>query len=228
MSGAFFDFDLLPYILKGLGKAAGFGIKAAVNELTKPEVDEADDEPPVRAMAKPLKGDNSHGFILDANVSKDEAEDGHIMVVGGVGSGKTSCIAIPTLLSWNERAFVIDIKGELYEKTRRSVKRRIAVFHPLNPNALGYDPFYELKYTENQVQEAQAIAHALIPLPPQTVEPFWIESARNLFVGAILHYFNMKFSFTQTVEMILLMPPMKLVEEIFASDTVAARLFDKP
>ena len=39
------------------------------------------------------------------------------MIVGGAGSGKTAAVAIPTLMSWKERVFAIDIKGELYAKT---------------------------------------------------------------------------------------------------------------
>ena len=49
-----------------------------------------------------------------------ESTDGHILIVGGAGSGKTAAVAIPTLMSWKERVFAIDIKGELYEKTKKA------------------------------------------------------------------------------------------------------------
>ena len=32
----------------------------------------------------------------DGYVTKKETEDGHILVIGGAGSGKSSCVAIPT------------------------------------------------------------------------------------------------------------------------------------
>ena len=55
----------------------------------------------------------------ESYITKPEDMDGHVLVVGGVGSGKSACVAIPTLRTWRERVFAIDIKGELYEKTRQ-------------------------------------------------------------------------------------------------------------
>lgn len=65
-----------------------------------------------------------------------ETTDGHILVVGGAGSGKTAAIAIPTLMSWKDRVFAIDIKGELYEKTKKARSgEQIKVFNPTDRNA---------------------------------------------------------------------------------------------
>ena len=53
----------------------------------------------------------SYGFVFgkynNDYVLKPETEDGHIMIVGGVGSGKSTCIAIPTLRSWRASIFAI-------------------------------------------------------------------------------------------------------------------------
>ena len=89
---------------------------------------------------KHLKGEKAKGFLAKLNtdsasdmsgmvfgkkgstyVTKKEQEDGHALVIGGAGSGKSSGVAIPTLMSWKNRAFVIDIKGELYKETKRNV-----------------------------------------------------------------------------------------------------------
>ena len=127
------------------------------------------------------------GMVDNYHITRHEVTDGHILVVGGVGSGKSSCIAIPTLRSWGESVFAIDIKGELYEKSKR-FRPNIKVFNPLDDNSYGYDPFFCLRASHNPAQEARAIAQSIIPLPPDTREPFWIESAQNIFTASIMHY----------------------------------------
>ena len=155
-------------------------------------------------------------------IAKKEDKDGHILVVGGAGSGKTSCIAIPSLLSWGEAVFCIDIKGELYEHTKRK-RVNARVFDPLSAGTYGYDPFYLLKSSDNPAQEARAIAQALVPLPPDTREPFWIENAQNILTAAILNYSARGLSFLETAEMIQSITPLNLIKELRASEVREAR-----
>jgi len=218
--GQFFNFNILSHLLKGAGKVGTIAAKKVIDELTEPNIDDASLKESMQSISTKLINNNPSGFILGDGVSKDETEDGHIMVVGGVGSGKSSCIAIPTLLFWSKRVFAIDIKGELYAKTKHSLRRGLSkVFNPLDPNTIGYDPFYLLKNATNQVQEAQAIALALIPLPPNISEPFWIQGAQSLFVGAILHFFSKGYSFIETITAILDTKTSELIEEIYTSET---------
>jgi len=158
-----------------------------------------------------------HGFIFgklgDNYVTKKEDKDGHILIVGGAGSGKTSCIAIPSLLAWKTPVFCLDIKGELYQHTKHK-RPKARIFDPLNKDTYGYDPFYLLKGSDNPAQEARAIAMALVPLPPETREPFWVESGQNILTAAILHYHAKGLSFLETVEMILDTTPALLIKEL--------------
>ena len=156
-------------------------------------------------------------------IVKPEDVEGHALVVGGVGSGKTSCVAIPTLRAWNDSVFAIDIKGELYAKTK-SDRPNIKVFNPQNAKTYGYDPYVFLKTSHNPTQESRAIAQALIPLPHDVREPFWIKNAQNILTGAILHYFHEGLSFVETLKEIQSNSPQELIKIVSQSGNENARL----
>lgn len=168
------------------------------------------------------------GFVFGKQggkyVVKPEHLDGHIMGVGGVGSGKSSCLAIPSLCAWNERVFAIDIKGELYANSKN--KRPTAkVFNPLSASSPGYNPYYLLARSRNPAQDAREIALAIMPIPKDIKEPFWIEGAQNIFTGAILHFYHAGYSFIDTITAIQTTPIEKLIKEIHQSDTLEARIY---
>lgn len=191
-----------------------------------------------------FKGKSSVGFVAKFNfdtvkdlsgfvfgklqgkyVTKKEQEDGHMLTIGGAGSGKTSCIAIPTLLSWKERVFAIDIKGELYEKTSQiRGKDKIKVFNPTNPNAFGYDPYYMLRNTDDVSSEARALAISICPLSADVKDPFWIKGAQNMLTGFIIYFFSFGLSFSETMMEIKRRPVKQLIAEIMASDREMARM----
>jgi len=178
--------------------------------------------------ALPLQSTKPQGVVFGKQgkvyITKPEELDGHVLVVGGVGTGKSSCIAIPTLRSFGESVFAIDIKGELY-RTTKDYRPNIKAFNPLIDSSYGYDPFFCLYHSHNPAQEARAIAQAIVPLPPDIKEPFWIESAQNIFIAAILHFSAMGLSFLQTVQQIQVAPPKELIKELCASVCAEAGYF---
>lgn len=157
-------------------------------------------------------------------VIKPEETGEHVMVVGGPGTGKSSCIAIPTLRHWRGSIFAIDIKGELYANTNQH-RPNIKIFAPEDEDSLyGYDPYFFLKHSDNKAREARAIAGAIIPLPPNTREPFWIQSAQTILTGAILHYHECEYTFIRTLEEILNQEPkvlLKIIAEKSPSEKAA-------
>lgn len=158
-------------------------------------------------------------------ITKSEETDGHILVIGGAGFGKTSGIAIPTLKSWKGRAFVIDIKGELYEKTSHNRGQdKIRVFNPTDRYACNYDPYYILRHSDDISADARELALSICPLPPDTKEPFWIKSAQNMLTGFILYFCQQGNDFSTTMRNIKLRPVSELVDEIMDSSCDKARL----
>lgn len=154
-------------------------------------------------------------------------KDGHALVVGSTNSGKTSCFVIPTLRKWSGQVFCIDIKGELYKHTKDK-RTNVKVFDPLSKSTYGFNPFEVLDKTTNKAPEAEAIAMALIPMSPDVKEPFWVQSARNMLTGCILHFHEEEKNFLETMQAILTpaapknvfesvrVPPFaKLIEDIY-------------
>lgn len=183
-----------------------------------------------------LKGDtislcsasNVKGFFFGKQkgkyVTKPENADGHILVIGGAGSGKTAGIAIPTLMTWKEPVFAIDIKGELYEKTsKKRNPEKIKIFNPMDKNAFGYDPFYMLKNTDDLSGEARALALSICPLPPVDIkEPYWIQNAQNMLTGFIIYFFEKSYNFSKTMSYIKSKPVKLIIAEIMESDNQKA------
>ena len=156
-------------------------------------------------------------------VTMPETTDGHILIIGGAGSGKTAAVAIPTLLSWKGRAFAIDIKGELYEKTKKARgEGRIKVFNPTDPNACGYDPFYILRHTDDIAGEARALALSICPLSAEVKDPFWIKSAQNMLTGFILYLFEQGLNFSEAMKFIKSQAVRQLVTMIMTDGDRAA------
>ena len=155
---------------------------------------------------------------------KNENTDGHILICGGAGSGKSSSLAIPSLLSWKSAIFAIDIKGELSAATANKPGQR-KIFNPMGHDTYGLDPFYLLRDSDNPTQDTHEIAAALVPEPANIKDPFWVKSAQNLLAGFILHYHHEKYSFVATIKEILSKPIDLHVKYIFAqSRNEAARL----
>jgi len=197
------------------------------NQLPPPEVVTAmARNPPVnRLLASPIPRGVFFGARGGQYVVKPEDMDGHVLVVGTPGSGKSSCVAIPTLRSWNGSIFAIDIKGELYINTKK-YRKSIKLFDPADKfSPYRYDPYVFLNKSTNHAQQARAIAHAILPLPHDAREPFWIEIAQHLLTGAILHFHYEKKTFIETLKKIQSRNSKDLIKMVAESPNPTAQYF---
>ena len=165
-------------------------------------------------------------------VGKSQKTDGHIIVIGGPGCGKTSATVIPTLNSWKGRIIAFDVKGNggdlvtPWYTFNQDSNKRLFVFNPTIKNTARYDPFSLLRYDreENMVNHARDLALALIPSPSQStfsisVDKVWSQMAQNLLTGAILYYFSLGYTFPQMMQTIQYKTIQSLVDEIMGSET---------
>ncbi|MCL2400015.1 MAG: type IV secretory system conjugative DNA transfer family protein [Defluviitaleaceae bacterium] len=167
-------------------------------------------------------GEKDGDYIMRAenpDSSKGEKE-GHILIVGGSGSGKSSCIAIPTLRLWQSPVLVVDIKGELYEKshrTRRQWGNKQIVLDPKARSHYGYEPFIFIRVSSNPYAEAKDLSEILIPIPPQTLDPNWLEGARSILRACIFHFYE-DYTFLEMVEKLSFMTSKTVIKMLFDSD----------
>jgi type IV secretion system protein VirD4 len=68
--------------------------------------------------------------------------DGHLLTVGGAGSGKTRSVAIPNCLTWTGSLVALDPKGELHrtcKKARVAMGHQVVIFNPDDPSGDSLD-----------------------------------------------------------------------------------------
>jgi type IV secretion system protein VirD4 len=110
-------------------------------------------------------------------------------------SGKGVGIVIPNLLNWPDSVIVTDIKKENWTITagyRRAAGQEVHLFDPLarDGRTARWNPFsYVPADLEGRIDGVQKIADMLYPESPG-VDPFWVASARSLFVGISLYLFE--------------------------------------
>lgn len=183
---------------------------------------------------------HNHGTQKTYYIGKPQDRDGHVLVVGGAGSGKSSCIAIPTLGTWSGTFFAIDIKGELSKNWTlvRKTNYPVKVFdfsREKKSVTFRYDPFYLLREgsQDDLIQNAREIAQSIIPIPPNVREPFWSQAAQHVLTAVILYVYGfeerdpdtgelLQGTFNQAMALIQSKPIWGVIEEISKSGNEAA------
>lgn len=169
----------------------------------------------------PQDGDFILGKQNGKYVCWNTKKDGHFLILGGSGTGKSSCFIIPYLLNNPDTTVMaVDIKGELVAKGTKKGDPRVCVFSPCDHNGYGFDPFYSLCYTSTEQEillVIQQIAFSLIPLGNKN-DKFWEISARNMMIGLLSYYYTHgRHNLITCIDAILGCPIKEQVEEIINS-----------
>ena len=133
-----------------------------------------------------------------------DSHDSHTLVIGATGSKKTRLIVMPTvrLLGWAGESMVIsDPKAEIYNRTAKELERggyQIMVLNFRNPT-LGnaWNPlsipyhFYREGDIDRTCEMVNDIAKNLLAADDTSKDPFWQNSAADMFFGLVLILFKM-------------------------------------
>jgi type IV secretion system protein VirD4 len=123
-----------------------------------------------------------------------DARDRHVLAFAPSGTGKTSCLVVPTLLEWPAAAVVLDVKGELWHLTaahrQQTLHHHVLRFDPAcaDGTAARYNPLLLIPRTLEDVKYAQSVADVLVdPDGRDAPRSFWEQSAHSLLVATLLH-----------------------------------------
>ena len=110
-------------------------------------------------------------------------------------AGKGTGVVIPNLLNWPDSVICVDIKRENWAITagfRERSGQACFLFDPFSEDrrSARWNPFhYVAANPERRLNDLQRIAEMLYP-DPYNADPFWIASARSLFLGIALYLFE--------------------------------------
>lgn len=134
------------------------------------------------------------GILLGRAYGKDLLLDGyeHVTLFAPTGTGKTTSLTIPNLLTWQGSCVVSDIKLQLYAQTstyRQSIGQKVFLWNPGSREGVShcYNPLDIISDNPHtRIDEIQKIAAILIPDNPKS-EPIWQIHSRFLFVALTLY-----------------------------------------
>src|SRR5665213_3170213 len=139
---------------------------------------------------------SEHGIILGKYKNRYLMLPGQtgVMLAAPPRSGKGVSCVIPNLLNWPGSVLVLDIKKENWALTAgyRSLFSEVYLFDPFSADGRTsrWNPFtYVAEHPYLRIDDVQRIATMLYQESPGT-DPFWIKSARALFVGIALYLFE--------------------------------------
>ena len=129
--------------------------------------------------------------------SPTEAE-GHVVVVGGSGTGKSSALLIPSLRSWTGHFFCIDISGDLCKNVPSHDK---LIYSPADPDTVPYNIFGMIDALIDEAAKNEALAQLAFLLMPPSVSTddassYFSSEGRKILISALTAFYHKGMDFT--------------------------------
>lgn len=156
-----------------------------------------------------------------------EQDEGHILVMGPSGTGKTSALLIPTLRSWQGTALVVDISGDISANVNTPNK---IVFDPTAENCIPYDVFAAINAVTDETERQERLeqlAYLLLPDKANDSEAgiFFTKNGRKMIAAALICYYGMGWGFVQICEFFLGHDWRGLLNDIAKQQNPIANMF---
>ena len=156
-----------------------------------------------------------------------EQDEGHILVLGPSGTGKTSALLIPTLRSWQGTALVVDISGDISANVNTPNK---IVFDPTAESCIPYDVFASINAVTDETEQQERLeqlAYLLLPDKANDSEAgiFFTKNGRKMIAAALICYYGMGWNFIEICEFFLGHDWRSLLNDIAKQQNPIANMF---
>ena len=156
-----------------------------------------------------------------------EQDEGHILVMGPSGTGKTSALLIPTLRSWQGTALVVDISGDISANVNTPNK---IVFDPTAENCIPYDVFAAINAVTDETERQERLeqlAYLLLPDKANDSEAgiFFTKNGRKMIAAALICYYGMGWAFVEICEFFLSHDWRGLLNDIAKQQNQTANMY---
>ncbi|WP_142850703.1 type IV secretory system conjugative DNA transfer family protein [Telmatospirillum sp. J64-1] len=116
----------------------------------------------------------------------------HVMAFAPTRSGKGVSLILPTLLTWTESVFVLDIKGENFALSagwRASLGHRILKFEPTaQEGSVRFNPLAEIRLGDGrEIADCQNIAAMVIDPDGKGLKDYWAKEGWSWLSVILLH-----------------------------------------
>lgn len=161
------------------------------------------------------------GTYSDAQiVGIPQGQEGHAIIFGGSGSGKSTGPIMAALNTWKGGMVVTDPKGELYCYYKDLydnglVERPPLFFDPTQADSVRYDPFWFLAQDEDDlVSNVIELVRAITPMPLECREPYWEETKQAILTVGLLYYYQLGANFSEALTALMTKPLSETLETL--------------
>lgn len=185
-----------------------------------------------RIVNRSLQGSNlklseasPKGFIFGLQGRKKvylpNNQEGHIVVFGGSGKGKTSALLIPSLRAWDGPFFTIDISGDISRNVNCPKKTMLSPDEP--ENSIKYDIFSVIDSCDDEDikrEKIEILVNLVIPIDPKgdSTDKYFAGTARKLFLGTMIAFYDIGMDFIEICKEAYFNTTKELIEKIEATE----------
>lgn len=156
-----------------------------------------------------------------------EEKEGHCVVFGGSGVGKTASILIPTLRSWSGSSFSIDISGDISKNV--NVPKKLE-YKPGVSDSIPYNVFHiidQLEDPDDIHEELEKLAYLLLPDDPtaNANSKYFITQGRKILTASFIAFYDSGYDFIEICEKIMGSDYKSLFNAIDSTNNKQAMLY---